>query len=84
MSHDKFSDDCPGCRPALFDMKTQQPLPPDSPIMQAVSAIWAQTTKQEREAFHRVTCLNSRMPSDMRLVKGIVDQIRAATEQLLP
>lgn len=82
MSVEKFSEDCPGCRPALFDSKTGKRLAPDSPEMLAVNAIWAETVKQEREAFHRVTCQNSRAPSDMRLVQGIIDQIKAALHGL--
>jgi len=78
MSVNKFTDDCPGCRPALFDSKAQKRLGPDTPEMKAVDAIWAETTKQERAAFHAVTCQNSRLPSDLRLASGIVSQIESA------
>jgi len=78
----KFGDDCPGCRPALFDAQTQRRFGPDTPEMKAVDALWAETTKQEREAFHRVTCQNSRTPGDLRLAGGVVSQIKNAILEL--
>jgi len=78
MSWDKFSDECPGCLPALFDVRTGKKLGPDTPQMKAVFAVWAETTKQEREAFHRATCQNSRLPSDLRLMQGILEKIKRA------
>lgn len=78
MTVGKFSDECEGCLPALWDTQTQRRLGPETPEMKAIMAVWGETTKQEREAFHRVTCLNSRTPSDMRLVGGLNEQFRQA------
>jgi hypothetical protein len=36
---------------------------------------------EEREAFHRVTCLNSRADEDMTLVQGIAERISTALEK---
>lgn len=78
MSISKHDDDCPGCKPALIDVKTGQVMAPDSEPMVKINEVWAKTTKQEREAFHQVTCLNSRTQSDLRLMKGIVEAFQAA------
>jgi hypothetical protein len=81
MSRHQFSDDCPGCRPALIDFKTGQVIPEDDPVMQSVLAIWAKTTRKEREVFHCVTCLNSRVPSDLRIFKTVTDRIQGAFDR---
>lgn len=82
MSMQKHDDDCAGCRPVLMDANTRQPLPPDSPEMQAVNRMWETTTLDEREAFHRVTCLNSRADEDLTLVQGIAERIGDALEKI--
>jgi hypothetical protein len=76
MSHEKFDDNCPGCKPAFLDLKTGQVLPDDHPVMQKVHAVWRTTTFQQREAFHDVMCLNSRDPLKLFLVKQITDQFK--------
>lgn len=45
------------------------------PAMVKVMAYWATTSYAQREAFHRVMCLNSRDPVDLLIVRGIVDEI---------
>ena len=77
MSREVFDDNCPGCRPAIIDVKTGRVLPDSDPIMQKMLAIWANTTYSEREAFHRVMCLNSREPLDLFLVRGLTDKLQA-------
>ena len=77
MSFQQFDDNCPGCRPAILDVKTGKVLPDDDPIMAKILAIWANTTLGEREAFHRVMCLNSREPLDLFLVRGLTDKLQA-------
>ena len=77
MSIQQFDDNCPGCRPAILDVKTGKVLPDDDPIMAKILAIWANTTLGEREAFHRVMCLNSREPLDLFLVRGLTDKLQA-------
>lgn len=76
MSIEKFDDNCPGCRPAFLDLKTGEVLPESHPVMQRILAIWAQSSYEEREAFHHVMCLNSRDPRDLQLVKQLTDQFQ--------
>jgi hypothetical protein len=78
MSLDRFNDDCPGCQPVLLDAKTRRPMPEDSPEVQAVLKVWATTTRAEREAFHRICCLNSREPGDLKLGQEITSKIKRA------
>ncbi len=69
-----FSDECPGCRPAMMDLQGKM-LPDDHPAMQAVNRAWLRTTLAQRQAFHRCTCLNSRDPVDLGLVKTFLDSV---------
>jgi hypothetical protein len=50
--------------------------------MQAVNRMWSSTTLDEREAFHRVTCLNSRADEDLTMVQDIAERISAALENV--
>jgi hypothetical protein len=78
MSMEVFSDDCPGCRPAVVDVETGKVLAKDSPIMQTVLAVWATTTREERVAYHRVCCGNSRNQVDLRVFQGIATRMQTA------
>lgn len=79
MSREEFSDECQGCRPAMLDVKTGKVLPPDNPMMVAANNVWDhQTTLEERQAYHRVCCLNSRDPDDLHLAGAIVERLKAA------
>jgi hypothetical protein len=71
MSRKQFDDECQGCRPVILDRKTMEPFPDDSVPMQAVNAVWSTTTKDQREAFHRFTCLNSRDPGDVGVMQTL-------------
>jgi hypothetical protein len=83
MSWEKFEDDCDGCRPAILDMTTKQPLPPHSPEMQAINKVWDNdTTPEQRQAYHQVCCLNSREPEDLKLSQEIVVKIQQVLESL--
>lgn len=75
MSLKYFEDDCPGCRPVLLDFNTMKAMPEDSKEMQAVLAVWGKTTVEERQAFHRFTCQNSRTPGDIEVMKSLSDKI---------
>jgi hypothetical protein len=77
MSLAKFDDECPGCRPAILDVKTGKVLPDEDPLMQKMLGIWQKTTLGEREAYHRVMCLNSRNRTDLFIVNGIIDRLQA-------
>jgi hypothetical protein len=76
MSHDKFDDTCKGCPPAILDVTTGLKLSDDHPVMQAVNRVWEGTTSEEREAFHRVCCQNSRDPKDLAVMKMVADRIQ--------
>lgn len=79
MIHD-FCDHCPGCRPALIDLKTGKLMAQDSATMKAVNDIWnKQTTYDERKAFIAVTAHNSRKAEDVLLAQSVMTKIMAAT-----
>jgi hypothetical protein len=82
MSWEKHDDNCPGCRPALLDMKTGKRLPDDSPVMMVVNYVWAETTLEEREAWHRVTCQNSRASKDLAHAQTIAQKIQKALSEM--
>jgi hypothetical protein len=71
MSWTEHDDNCPGCLPVLLDPKTMRALPDDSPEMVAVMVAWGRTTLEERRAWHRVTCRNSRTASDLQVAHRI-------------
>ena len=73
----EFCDHCPGCRPALLNAETGQPLPADDPLMVKVAKIWAtETTYAERKAFIDVTVHNSRAPADLRRCQSVVEKFQ--------
>lgn len=76
MSHGNFEDDCKGCKPVLIDLQTRKPMAEDTPEMQAVLKVWAETTLAERQAFHRMTCLNSRAPEDLAVAAMLTERIQ--------
>jgi hypothetical protein len=82
MSWEKHDDNCPGCRPAIINRKTMKAFADGSPVMMAVDKVWDATTPSEREAWHRVTCQNSRAPSDLELSTQIANRIQAALATL--
>lgn len=78
MPTDEYSDDCPGCRPCLVDMTSGQPLSEDAPGVKALNAAWAKTSKETRQAWHAVTCKNSRDPEHLALCRAFVGGIWGA------
>jgi hypothetical protein len=82
MSMKRFDDECPGCRPAMVNVDTGRLYPDDSVEMIAVNRLWAQTTSEERKAWHRVTCQNSRSLVDLSVAKAFADRIEAALRAL--
>jgi hypothetical protein len=78
MSWQKYEDQCPGCTPVLADPVTLEPLPQDDPMTKAVMEVWAGTTLEERQAFHRFTCLNSRAADDLVIINELTRRIQAA------
>jgi hypothetical protein len=45
--------------------------------MVAVNKVWEESTFEDREAFHRVTVLNSEDPDDLRRMKEMSERIEA-------
>ena len=78
MSRDAFDDFCPGCRPVLISPDTGKALGPESVEMQIANRVWANTTLAERQAFHRVTCLNSRDKEDELTMLRITERMKFA------
>lgn len=80
MGREEFSDTCKGCRPCAVNMATGQIESDDSPIMRIINAVWEGTTLEERQAFHEVTCNNSRAEHHMLLMKSFNDKVAAGLE----
>jgi hypothetical protein len=78
MSRERFDDECPGCRPMMVNMQTKRPYADDSVEMTTVNRLWSETTLDERRAWHRVTCQNSRSLVDVQIAKTFVDRLEAA------
>lgn len=79
MESHEFCDHCPGCRPAMLDAVSRQPLPPDHPLMIAVDRVWdRETSHEERKAFIEVTLHNSRTSEDMRLASTVFQKFQQA------
>ena len=78
MSRALFNDECLGCRPAMMDVKTKRVFADDSVEMAIVNRLWSETTIEERRAWHRVTCQNSRLLVDVQITKAFVDRLEAA------
>lgn len=68
MSVEKFDEQCLGCRPAMLDIRTGKLLPDTDPIMVKVLQLWSEQTKETKEAWHKITCQDSKNPFDRRLV----------------
>ena len=77
MSWQQQDDNCPGCQPVLCDLDGK-PLPVDSREMVAINGVWAATTPEERQAFHRVTCQDSRELNDMLIIRSLTSRIERA------
>lgn len=52
--------------------------------MRALRSVWAAATRDEREAFHRVTCQNDRNPQRLAIVKDLTARLRAALQAGAP
>jgi len=81
MSREQFSDDCPGCRPALI--RDGKVVPDDDPMMVVILRVWdRETTLNERKAWHRVTCQNSQKPSDLKMASEIAQKMQQAAQKI--
>jgi hypothetical protein len=78
MSMEHFELECTGCKPAMMDVKTGKVLPDDSPEMQVVLRVWNDTPIEDRRAWHRFTCLNSRAAADLQFAASFTERIQRA------
>lgn len=62
----------------MVNMQTKRPYADDSVEMTTVNRLWSETTLDERRAWHRVTCQNSRSLVDVQIAKTFVDRLEAA------
>jgi hypothetical protein len=68
----------------MVDTQTGKVLPDDSVQMKCLLGVWAATTREEREAFHRFTCLNSRATSDLKTMADLSARIQKTLESIPP
>lgn len=76
MSRHEFDDTCDACKPCLADPKTMSPLPEDHPAQLAINTAWAESTLDQRQAFHNVTCSNSRDTGDLNTVEPLIGKMQ--------
>lgn len=69
-------ENCPGCRPTIFDPRTGDMAPATHPLQQAANKAWRDAMPAQRVAWHRVTCLHSTNPTDQMLAQTIATAIR--------
>jgi hypothetical protein len=72
---DHDPENCPGCRPCVFDPETGEV---NAYLTEAAGVAFRAATPEERKAWHRVTCLNSRDPIDVTLANRIVKALQRA------
>jgi hypothetical protein len=62
----------------MLDVRTQQLLPDDSPEMVAVLRLWNALSHEDKQAWHRFTCQNSRAVADIAFAKRFSDDVQEA------
>lgn len=83
MPKHEFCDECPGCRPALLDVKTEKIMADDHPIMIAINDVWDyETSYGERKAFIDVTYHNSTNEEDKTSFLKIMKMFRSKLEEI--
>lgn len=79
MENHVFCDHCPGCRPAVLDVATGEPIPDTDPRMVEINRYWdKETSFEQRKGFIEVTLHNSRKPSDLAMFEQIARKIQKA------
>lgn len=68
------------CEPVMLDALTGKPEPSSSPIMKAVLKVWAAASEEDRAAYHRFCCLNSRAVDDVERTASLCNRFKAAAE----
>ena len=84
MSREVFQEGCKGCEPCAIDVETGQRLTADHPVMMAMMRVWRTLSLAEKQAWHEVTCQNSREPQTLAVASRIVQRFQSeikATEK---
>ena len=78
-AHDRhaYRDDCPGCQMVLLGPDAR-PIPKDHPTMVAALKVWWACSFEQRSACQRVWVHNSRVPSDLIAMEGVMLKIQKA------
>ena len=53
--HKDYIEGCPGCRPAVVNLKTGKLVEMHDELMKVINRVWEATTVDERKAFFFVT-----------------------------
>jgi hypothetical protein len=76
----EYRDDCEGCQPALMDPTTGIKFAEDSPEIVAIRGWWKTVTLDDKKAFHRVCCFNSRDPGDLSIMERLGEGMSSAIQ----
>lgn len=70
--------ECPGCLPVVFDMRTRRKLTVEEmPALAIVHETYRALSLEEKHAWHRVTCQNSRSKEDQEMVAPFIRRVEA-------
>lgn len=82
MSREHYDENCPGCRPAMVDMKTGKLMKQNHPMMKIANQVFDTFDIVERRAWHRFTCQNARDPAALAAAAKFHDGLKARAEEL--
>lgn len=68
------------CRIAMLDPTTGRQLGSDHPVTRAAVAVFNEATTEEREAWHRFCCENSRDAADITVAEELTLRIKEKAE----
>jgi hypothetical protein len=68
------------CRIAMLDPTTGRQLGPDHPVMRAATRVFWEATDEERSAWHRFCCENSRDVADIEVAEEMSLRIKEKAE----
>ncbi len=77
-SPDHNPEGCAGCRPVVFDPQTHTV---DARLTRIAEEVFDASSAVTKQAWHRVTCLNSRDPIDVNLARSISDGLQKRLSQ---
>ena len=75
----EYDENCPGCQPALYDMKNKRPMPEDDPAMVIVlKAFKEKCNLTQRRAWHRIAMGQSNNEKDQQIFMDVANIIEEA------